>query len=163
RFDETIDAEWRRARRESTQLSLILIDIDHFKRFNDHYGHLGGDDCLRQVASALGEGMHRPGDLVARYGGEEFVVVMPRTDGEGALDPEEEAPAPASLSPTITGDVDGTYNYNFDHPALGVSPFLSYTAFDNSFLLNAAHVALAASDDHVSYDVELDAGSDAAL
>lgn len=68
-----------------------------------------------------------------------------------------------TLTPTITGDVDGTYNYNITHPALGISPYLSYTAKHNTFLLNAAHLAIAASDDSLSYDVELDAGSDAVL
>ena len=83
-FDEFVAKEWSRAAREERPLSLILIDIDHFKTYNDNYGHQGGDDCLRQVASTLAGTVKRPGDLVARYGGEEFVVVMPDTDIEGA-------------------------------------------------------------------------------
>ena len=83
-FDEFFQKEWLRAARESSPLSLILIDIDHFKKYNDNYGHQGGDNCLRKVAQKLGETVGRPGDLVARYGGEEFVVVMPSTDMEGA-------------------------------------------------------------------------------
>ena len=84
RFDEALEAEWRRARRDGTQLSLVLIDVDFFKKYNDRYGHLEGDDCLRKVAGALNAELHRPGDLVARYGGEEFVVILPGTDAAGA-------------------------------------------------------------------------------
>lgn len=83
-FDEFIKREWLRAARDSRSISLILIDIDHFKKYNDGYGHQGGDDCLRKVARALAATVKRPSDLVARYGGEEFGVVMPDTDREGA-------------------------------------------------------------------------------
>ena len=85
RFDEAFDHEWLRARRLGTTLSLIIIDVDYFKRYNDNYGHAAGDECLRQVARVLANGARRPGDLVARYGGEEFVVIMPETDAAGAI------------------------------------------------------------------------------
>jgi diguanylate cyclase (GGDEF)-like protein/PAS domain S-box-containing protein len=85
RFDEFLNREWRRALRDQSRISLILMDIDCFKEFNDHYGHLAGDDCLRQVALALSEVVKRPGDLVARYGGEEFACVLPDTDSKGAV------------------------------------------------------------------------------
>jgi len=85
RFDEYLEAEWRRCAREGLEVGLVLIDIDYFKFFNDNYGHQQGDDCLKQVAWALNGAMRRPGDLVARYGGEEFVVVLPKTDQEGAM------------------------------------------------------------------------------
>lgn len=83
-FDETLKREWQRALRDSTPLSLILIDIDYFKVYNDTYGHQRGDECLQQVAQALAKTLSRPADLVARYGGEEFVAVLPGTSPDGA-------------------------------------------------------------------------------
>lgn len=79
-FDEKFLEEWRRARRGDADLSLIMIDIDFFKRYNDRYGHQAGDRCLERVASGLAAQLHRAGDLVARYGGEEFVVLLPGAD-----------------------------------------------------------------------------------
>jgi two-component system chemotaxis family response regulator WspR len=84
-FDKTLDQEWQRALRNCTELSLIMIDIDYFKLFNDTYGHQAGDDCLKSVALALARIVHRPSDIVARYGGEEFAVILPETDTEGTL------------------------------------------------------------------------------
>jgi diguanylate cyclase (GGDEF)-like protein/PAS domain S-box-containing protein len=85
RFDEFLNREWRRSMRDQSVISLIFMDIDFFKEFNDHYGHLAGDDCLRQVARGLKEIVRRPGDLAARYGGEEFACVLPDTDSPGAV------------------------------------------------------------------------------
>ncbi len=85
RFDEALRVEWLRAMRDTTALSLLMIDIDHFKNYNDHYGHLAGDDCLRRVAQTLRDNLSRPADLVARYGGEEFVVLLPLTPLGGAM------------------------------------------------------------------------------
>lgn len=79
RFDEVLDIEWRRAHREGLMLSVLMIDIDHFKSYNDRYGHLAGDDALRAVAAALRGSLRRAGDLVARFGGEEFAVILPHT------------------------------------------------------------------------------------
>jgi len=76
--------EFQRARREGAPLSLLMIDIDFFKQFNDHYGHAGGDACLQQVAQAMAQSLKRPADLLARFGGEEFVVLLPQTDAPGA-------------------------------------------------------------------------------
>jgi diguanylate cyclase (GGDEF)-like protein len=85
RFDEQLGQEWRRMQRDQTPISLILCDIDHFKLYNDTYGHPAGDACLKQVAQALAQVVKRPADLVARYGGEEFAVVLPATDIGGAV------------------------------------------------------------------------------
>lgn len=79
-FDDHLNLEWSRAARDRQPLSLVMVDIDHFKAFNDHYGHLAGDDCLRQVARVLKNIASRPGDLVARYGGEEFALILPHTE-----------------------------------------------------------------------------------
>ncbi|NMC50264.1 MAG: diguanylate cyclase [Desulfovibrio sp.] len=85
RFDEVYEKEWMRSRRDGLPLSLLMIDIDCFKAYNDTYGHLKGDSCLKVVAEAISKSLKRPGDFVARYGGEEFVVVLPATDVKGAL------------------------------------------------------------------------------
>jgi diguanylate cyclase (GGDEF)-like protein len=84
-FDERFAVEWGRAQRGGNSLSLILLDVDFFKAYNDHYGHQAGDDCLRQIAAALKAELRRPADLVARYGGEEFVCLLPDTGHTDAL------------------------------------------------------------------------------
>jgi diguanylate cyclase (GGDEF)-like protein/PAS domain S-box-containing protein len=84
RFDEYLATEWRRAARQGTSLGLILIDLDHFKLYNDRYGHLLGDECLRKVAGVLESAVSRPADLVARFGGEEMAMLLPETSQEGA-------------------------------------------------------------------------------
>ncbi|HYH37076.1 MAG TPA: PleD family two-component system response regulator [Azospirillum sp.] len=84
RFDEVLALEWRRCSRSRLPLSVIMLDVDHFKAFNDRYGHQSGDDCLRAVSRLLSEHVMRPGDLVARFGGEEFVCLLPETDADGA-------------------------------------------------------------------------------
>lgn len=85
RFDAMLEIEWRRAAREGGELAVIMIDVDFFKRYNDRFGHLEGDNCLRQVAGALQQRLTRSPDLLARYGGEEFVCVLPATGLNGAL------------------------------------------------------------------------------
>lgn len=83
-FEDILQIEWLRARREQTPISLLMIDIDFFKPFNDTYGHLQGDVCLIAIATAIRNALKRPADLVARYGGEEFAAVLPHTDTAGA-------------------------------------------------------------------------------
>lgn len=84
KFDDYLSAEWKRASRDASSLSVILCDIDFFKPYNDNYGHQGGDDTLRKVAQCIEANCRRSTDLAARYGGEEFVVVLPDTDSDGA-------------------------------------------------------------------------------
>jgi diguanylate cyclase (GGDEF)-like protein len=90
RFEQILKREWARCRRSQEPLSIILLDIDHFKQFNDHYGHLAGDRCLSRVARALPIPLKRPADSVFRYGGEEFIAVLPETDHSVGLNLAEE-------------------------------------------------------------------------
>jgi diguanylate cyclase (GGDEF)-like protein/PAS domain S-box-containing protein len=89
-FNEYFNREWQRLAREQAPLALILCDIDYFKQYNDTYGHVAGDLCLKQIAGAIQEAAKRPADLVARYGGEEFAIILPNTKAEGALAVAEE-------------------------------------------------------------------------
>lgn len=89
-FDEYLEREWSLAVRNNIAMSLIFIDVDHFKLFNDVYGHQAGDECLRQVAQTLSDSLKRPADLAARYGGEEFVALLPGAEKPGALGLAEE-------------------------------------------------------------------------
>lgn len=84
-FDSVMKAEWSNAQREGRPLSLILLDIDQFKEYNDHYGHLQGDACLRLVGNALGLAAVRPRDFLSRFGGEEFALVLPDTEADAAM------------------------------------------------------------------------------
>lgn len=84
-FDEFLTSEWNRAVRGKTEISMVLVDIDHFKLFNDTYGHRQGDECLKKVAEALSTATNRPTDLVARFGGEEFAIILGATDAVGAV------------------------------------------------------------------------------
>ena len=114
-FDLTLAKEWRRAQRNQLPLSLIMLDIDHFKLYNDHYGHRRGDECLQKIGLALSGVSKRAGDLVARYGGEEFVVLLPETNESLALRLAEQCSAaviqlqipnrPSTIRDTITVSV----------------------------------------------------------
>ena len=85
RFDETLGSECRRSARTQSELGLIMLDIDHFKAYNDAYGHVAGDECLRKVAGTIAGALRRVPDLAARYGGEEFACILPETGREGTL------------------------------------------------------------------------------
>lgn len=123
-FEERLFREWARVMRNTQPLSLIMMDIDHFKLYNDHYGHGAGDDCLRRVARILKKTLSRPSDIIARYGGEEFVALLPETDGAGARHVAEQlraavefAAIPHQFSPTspvVTLSV-GVATYSSDH------------------------------------------------
>ena len=84
-FDRQLAEEWKNAARQHNSLALLMVDIDHFKLYNDHYGHLEGDECLRRIATTLANSLLRTSDLVARYGGEEFAVILPRASSQGAV------------------------------------------------------------------------------
>lgn len=84
-FDSHLQQQWRQMIRDRSLLSILLCDVDHFKQFNDRYGHVAGDECLKQVAQTLYQAVQRAGDMVARYGGEEFAVILPQTPLQGAL------------------------------------------------------------------------------
>ena len=88
-FDERLAMEWKRARRANHSMSILMIDIDHFKKYNDTYGHLNGDLVLQVIAKTIMKVILRPGDFAARWGGEEFIVLLPETDLDGALNVAE--------------------------------------------------------------------------
>ena len=126
-----LEQEWKRAVRNKQPLSILMIDIDFFKQYNDCYGHLKGDECLKEIASALQKSMHRPGDLVARYGGEEFMVVLPETDDAlavaqhcklsiEALNIPHQASAASNV---ITASIG--YNTVYPTPALDIKALIS--------------------------------------
>ncbi len=139
RFDHYFDAEWQRLARERQPLTLILCDIDYFKRYNDYYGHPTGDICLAQVSDVLMRCIRRPADLVARYGGEEFAVVLPNTDTEGghnvALAIQKQL-AQAAL-PHCTSGVGDSVTLT-----MGIATVVPQHQLDSQDLLQAADLAL---------------------
>ena len=139
RFDETLASEWLRAARSGTSLSLLMVDIDHFKLFNDHYGHLAGDECLRRVTHVLSSCIRRAGEVLARYGGEEFVMLMPGADlaqaqdmAQRCLNRIEHEAIPHGSSPT-------TPWVTF---SIGIACVLPSASRDRETLVNAADTAM---------------------
>ncbi len=135
-LDGFLEMEWRRARRDREPLSVILIDVDHFKAYNDTHGHQIGDECLRQVAGVLGDAAHRPGDLVARYGGEEFAVVLSQTSAHGARIVAEQLRARVEALPLSNGRVT---------ISLGIATIVPTSEGAPERLLGAADTALYAA------------------
>jgi diguanylate cyclase (GGDEF)-like protein len=135
-LDQFLDQEWRRSLRSHAPLSLILMDIDYFKDFNDALGHLAGDDCLRKIAQTLETSIHRAGDLIARYGGEEFVCVLPETALRGAVSVAEKI---QSLLADLA----------LPHPRSSVSPYITLSlgvASDGAQNTESATTLLHAAD-----------------
>lgn len=138
-FNRTLAIEWNRAMRGKYWLSVILIDIDAFKPYNDHYGHLAGDDCLIQVARILQKAVKRPSDLVARYGGEEFAVILPHTGLEGAVTVAEQMRQQVAAL-----KIEHHYARNSQHITIsaGVAATIPDQQQDMRHLLHAADQAL---------------------
>lgn len=122
-FDQTLQNEWQRCARSHASLSLLMIDIDHFKRYNDHYGHQTGDECLRQVAHILVLCAKRSGELVARYGGEEFAILLPGVDAAEAL----------AIARRCLEQMEGAHIAHADSP---VSPWLTVSIGVASLLVS---------------------------
>jgi diguanylate cyclase (GGDEF)-like protein len=137
-FDETLKLEWRRAMRDNLPLSLLMVDVDHFKHYNDNYGHLAGDECLKKVASAMSDQMQRASDVVARYGGEEFAVILPNCTTEGATVVAER------LRKAVEGLAIPFINSELGHVtvSVGVASVLPSPAGDNWQLISTADSAL---------------------
>ncbi len=138
-FDETLEKEWARSARNRSSLSLLMLDIDHFKLYNDQYGHLMGDDAIRQVARALKEQLNRPTDLAARYGGEEFVVLLPDTTMNGALHIAEQIRATIETLaiPHVKSKVAPVLTVS-----IGASSIQAHASADPATLIHVADTAL---------------------
>jgi diguanylate cyclase (GGDEF)-like protein len=135
-LDQALHHEWFRAQRSGQPLSLLMIDIDHFKAFNDRHGHRGGDDALRSVAKVIDTHVRRPADLVARYGGEEFSVILAETDSAGARQIAEKIRMAVEQLPLVGGDVSPIT------VSIGISTWTTATDISLEQLLFAADKAL---------------------
>ncbi len=139
KFDTVIDVEWKRAVRSQKPLSVILLDLDYFKLYNDNYGHLSGDECLKSVAQILESSLQRSSDFVARYGGEEFIIVLPETPPENAL-------LTAQKVRKAVESLKITHNYSTIAPyitvSVGVASVVPERYSDYSILLELADNAL---------------------
>jgi len=150
-FDETLEREWLRARRAGNAVSLLMIDVDHFKIYNDLYGHPQGDACLQRVAQAMVRVCKRPADLVARYGGEEFMVLLPQTSRYGAQHVADKVLAAIAALVIFHEDSNAVHHvsvsvgiacYDDVSPCWATSPALPRNDFHAPF--GASHLVLAA-------------------
>jgi diguanylate cyclase (GGDEF)-like protein len=146
RFDETLAFEHERARRSGLAFSLIMVDVDYFKKFNDRYGHVAGDDCLRRVAGAIATGPRRPTDLAARYGGEEFAVILPDTDIDGAC----------AVAEKIRIAVEALNIAHVDSPCGPVTISLGVHTCHPAAEVGAAPLACIEAADHLLYQAKMD-------
>lgn len=139
RFDEYIAQEWSRCVREREYLSLILCDVDYFKAYNDNYGHQAGDNCLYEVAKAIERGVKRPADVPFRYGGEEFAIILPHTEGQGAIKVAEDIHQQIQLLqiPHNSSKISSIVSLS-----LGVSSIIPNTRTSADILISAADDAL---------------------
>ena len=143
-FDELLEREWLRARRTGDPVSLLMIDVDHFKLYNDLYGHPKGDICLRHVAQVLESACRRPADFVARYGGEEFMILLPQTPRRGALYVARQVLEAVAASGIFHDDSQTTHYVSV---SVGIACFDDASgcrAYDSSGLLGASDLVQAA-------------------
>ena len=136
-FDETLTQRWRVNTRNQQPLTLLMIDIDYFKKFNDTYGHLAGDDCLKRVAQIIQKSMHRPSDFFARYGGEEFVILLNGNIEEGTAIAEKVLLAVSNLNITHTGS-----HYHHVTVSLGLASIVPQLNSKSDDLVKQADIAL---------------------
>ncbi len=139
RFDQALVTEWQRAARSGTPLSLLMVDIDHFKQYNDNYGHVAGDECLRRVAGVLEHCVRRAGEMVARYGGEEFVMLLPGADMAHACETAEKCLQlmQKEIVPHVASPTADQVTFS-----IGVACLLPDVTLEPSTLVNAADTAM---------------------
>ncbi len=144
-LDETLEKEWLRAKRSKMPISMLMIDIDHFKQYNDEFGHLKGDECLVHIADFMKNNLNRPTDFVARYGGEEFSIIMPDTNMNGAL----------NLAERIHS---GIRDLKIPNPASPISKFLTVSVGVASVIpaVNESHMDLIYTSDRALYQAKSD-------
>ncbi len=138
-FDDRIRFEWERLSREQQPMSLLLLDIDYFKRYNDCYGHQCGDKCLTMIAQALERTLHRPADLLARYGGEEFVAILPNTEINGAITVAEEIRMVVANLDILHQNSDISDRVTV---SIGITSLIPSPTQKSSTLINQADIAL---------------------